>query len=262
MSDDPSAADLPTIRRVVEDLCDMWERDQERPEVLSFSGTLDAKRAIGIHTLAHHGTRLARAMLVLESNGMSSEAVPTVRLIFECGITAAWLLLTPGSGDAFIKDGALQRRRAQEGMIRIGHITDDAESYAESVGVLDAYAKNGPQPAFQMEQRCKALSTGDSLYVTYRALSNLSHAGMGMADVYARADTASPIGLSFYPPGDYEPRAATYGIGAALLLLAINADEQARAKPRRTTQIARAAKRLGVGTLILRADGSGVGAVG
>lgn len=89
----------------------------------------------------------------------------------------------------------------------------------------------------------------------FRILSAESHAGLAIADFYSLADDSSTIGLSFNPDAASNVRPATIGVAACMLLLALNAEELARARPHRTTQIAKAAKRLGVSTRIVRVDG-------
>lgn len=244
--------DLAETRKVIETLCDLW--DGIALGKTDYRGELDSARAIGIRTHAHHTVRAARAVLQLDSTTTGIEIVPLVRLIMECAVTAAWLLLTPGSGEALIRDGAKQRLKALRTLMIFGEEPGPATTQAEAV-LAQLENPSTPQ-SFAFEQRCKRLEGGDRLYLTYRAFSAESHSGMGIADFYSVATNISPIGLAFNPEAASSVRAPTIGIAACMLLLAINADELARAKPTITTQIEKAAKRLGVGTKITAADGT------
>lgn len=246
-----SAPSLNTVRKVIDDLCDLWDRSADA--TASFREGVDERRAVGIHTHAHHAVRLARALRALDIAGFNHEMTPLVRQIFEDGITAAWLLLTPGSGDILIKDGAKQRAKAQRMMLDLGHIDVDSPGWKQSAEVLKNLAS--VPSSYQMPTRCSALQDGDNLYLTYRALSMETHSGLGVADLYSLEAEQSPIGVAFDPDPDFPARTSFLGTAACLLLLGINADEQARARPRRTTQIAKAAKRMGVSTRILDAEG-------
>lgn len=244
--------DVPSIRRVMETLCDLW--DNAAPGTVDYRGELDAARAVAIRTHTHHAVRASRAALQLDLTTSGIELVPLVRLIMECAVTAAWLLLTPGSGHALIRDGATQRLRALNTLTKLGEDAGPSTAQAEA-SLTQLEDAEGPR-SFAFEQRCLRLDGGDRLYLTYRVFSAESHSGMGIADFYSVATKASPIGVAFNPDAVSSVRAATIGIAGCMLLLAINADELARAKPTHTSQIAKAAKRLGVGVRIVAADGT------
>jgi hypothetical protein len=234
----------------MENLCDLW--DTAPPGTVAYRGELDSARAVGIRTHTHHAVRASRAVLQLDLTTAGIELVPLVRLIMECAVTAAWLLLTPGSGHALIRDGASQRLKALNTLTTLGENSGPAKEQAEEA-LEQLEDASGPR-SFAFEQRCLRLDGGDRLYLTYRVFSAESHSGMGIADFYSVATKSSPIGIAFNPEAASSVRAPTIGIAARMLLLALNADELARAKPTHTTQIEKAAKRLGVGTRIVASD--------
>lgn len=237
------------VRQVVSDLCRLWDSAADEP--LEFRAELDAARSIAIHTHAHHAVRLARGILTLDEADAGAELVPLARFVLECGVTAAWLLVTDGSGQTLIRDGADQRRKALEELGRLGRpINPGYDQALATLANLESASK-----AYQVKERCSSLNNGDELYVLFRVFSAESHAGIGVADLYSVADNNSPIGLAFNETPTFDTRVSTLGIVACMLLLAINADELARAKPRRTTQIKNLAKRMGVGVRIMRKDG-------
>jgi len=244
--------DTATVLREMSALCDLW--DNAKPGTVEYRNELDAARALGVRTHAHHAVRTARAILQLAPTMTGIEIIPLTRLLMECAVTAAWLLLTPGSGQTLIRDGARERLKALAELTKLGEKPGPAKEQAEAV-LANLEDAEGPR-AFVFKQRCERLRDGDRLYVTYRALSAESHSGIGIADFYTVAVEHSPIGVAFNGFAQSSVRPATIGFAGCMLLLAINADELARARPTHTTQIATAAKRLGVGARIVAADGT------
>lgn len=243
------APDIGEVREVMTSLCDTWDAGAHDRGV-HYRGELGASRAVAIRTHAHHAVRTARAVLHLDPTTGGIEIIPLVRLIYECAITSAWLLVTDGAGESLIRDGARQRRTALESAAMPK--SDDAGGLEQARRVL---AELEGASSFAFEQRCLSLQNGPHLYLMYRILSAESHAGLAIADFYSVSNDQAAIGVSFDPGAASSIRPATLGVAACMLLLAVNADELARAKPHRTTQIAKAAKRLGVGTRIVRKDG-------
>lgn len=241
------------LRKLIADLCDLWDRDADEA-LAEYRSDVEPDRIVSIRTLVHHAVRTARALLVVDSATSGIEVVPLARLVFECAVTAAWLLVTPGSGRALIHEGARQRKAALDLLSKMGH--DRGPAYPQAERTLAELENVGGSISFQMSERCRGLHDGNNLYAVYRAMSAQSHAGLGVVDFYVVDEPSSQVGLAFAPYATSEIRRSELGIAACFLLLAVNADEIARAKPRRTTQIRKAAKRLGVGVRIVRADGS------
>ena len=240
------------VRSIITSLCELWEKDDGAGG--DFRGQLDPARAVAIHTHAHHAVKMARALLVLDDATTGAETVPIVRLILECGVTAAYLLLRDGSGSSMIRKGSDQRRLALRDIAGLGmDVEDSLREAAAKIAELD---RAGVSTGWIFQQHCESLHEGKQLYALYRLLTSESHAGMRIADLYVVNDDQSPVGVAFVADLPYEAKVASLGIAASMLFLAINADEIARAKPRRTTQLGKIAGRLGVSTRILRADGS------
>jgi hypothetical protein len=239
------------VRGIIVSLCELWEKDGGAGG--DFRGELDPARAVAIHTHAHHAVRMARALLILDDATVGAETVPIVRLILECGVTAAWLLLTEGSGNSMIRRGSQDRRLALQSIAGLGR--NVGESLEEAAAKVEELDKAGASKSWAFEQRCQALHGGAELYVLYRVLSSESHAGMHVADLYVANDDRSAIGVGFVADLPYETRISSLGVAACLLFVAINADELARSKPHKTTQLRKIAKRLGVGSRIVGKDG-------
>lgn len=248
------------VRSIIADLITLWE--QTMGSEVIYREQLDADRAIAITTQAHHAVRMARAVLLIDGVSDGIEMVPSVRLVMECGVTAAWLLLTPGSENALLREGAKNRKKAIEHLIRVDDEEEEETDASVRPGleqarkILDELdGADGPK-SFEFEQRCVRLAGGGGIYVLYRALSAQAHAGMGIMDFYIEEDPNSPIGISMTPHADNDLRVSHLAIAAAMLFLALNADELARAKPRHMTQLRKVAKKLGVPSRIVGRDGT------
>lgn len=240
------------IRNLIESLCRMW--DASTRSDYEGRAELDEERAVAIHTTAHHATRMARALLLVDEQLDGIEGVPLARSVLESAITAVWLLLTPDSGHLIVREGAKARKVALEDLIAQGE--EAGPGYEQAVVTLDYYQEQGLSGASHLLQRSRAFQGGDQLYSIYRAFSGRSHPGVGIMDFYVVENPASDIGMSFNPDAVDDAREATLGVTAHCLLLALYADELARRKPHRTTQLEKAAKKLGMTLELVRADGT------
>lgn len=225
-----------------------------------FRRDLDLRRAVAIHAHAHHAVQLARVLVQMDRAGAEVAIVPTVRAIYEMGIVSAWLLVTPGSGDSLVRDGVRKRKIAQEDILKLSDndhglgATAD-QGLKQSLLVL-AELEAAP---ISFDRQCRALVNGDTLYVTYRALSAETHAGLGIADAYFVEKADSPVGVAFNPMAALDPRESYLGIAASMLFLAVNVDATARHTARHSKRLRKIARRLRVATEIRRADGTTIG---
>jgi len=250
----PDESSTPSVEdslAAIDALCDLW--DQQIPGTTRYRDGIDSPRAVGIMTHSHHAVRIARAIRRLATDFLGIEIVPLVRLLMECAVTAAWLLLTPGSGDSMILDGARQRKKALSAIALHGGETEPAHSQAMSV-LQKLEAASGPKN-FAFEQRCLSLADGQRLYTTYRVLSLESHGGIGVSDFYIATSKKSPIGFFYNPNAQSSRREATLGLAACMLHLAMNADESARSEPSMRSKLNEWASILGIDATIVGVAG-------
>lgn len=240
-------------RSLIESLCEMWDKAIES----DFVGReeLDESRVVAIHTTAHHATRMARAILLVDEQLDGIESVPIARSILECAITAGWLLLTPESGHLLIQEGARARKAAIEELIEQGD-DDPGPGYQQALDALSAYKEQGLEGGSHVKARSQTFTGGAQLYSIYRAFSGRSHTGLGVMDFYVHESPEVTLGMSFDPHATDDAKEATLGVAAICLVLAMYADELARRKPHRTTQLERAAKKLGMTMAFTRPDGT------
>lgn len=240
------------VRSLIESLCRLWDERSRSP----FEGRpdLDESRIVAIHTTAHHATRMARANLLLDAQLDGIESVPIARSIVESAITVGWLLLTPDSGHLLIKEGARSRKTAIEDLIAQGD--EPGPGYQQAVATLSEYEERGLTGGSHVKSRSDAFAGGAQLYSIYRALSGRSHAGLGIMDFYVAEDPGSKMGIAFVPGSVDDAKESTLGVSAICLVLAMYADDLARQRPQRTTQLRRAAKKLGMKMEFVRPDGT------
>lgn len=241
------------FRASIAHLCELWEADLG--EDVDFREGLDEHTAVAIHTLAHHAAKLGRGLLVLDGEAAGLVLMPTVRLIFECGITCAWLLVTPDAGRTLIRDGAKMRKTAIEELVQQGGEAGPGLEQAERAFVYLQSELEGI-PVANMQARCRALLDGDHFNTLYRAISTECHAGLGITDAYVVEDERSPIGMSFEPNPLDDSRQTGLAVAAGFLFLAINAAVQARRTPYMLAKLEHVARALGVSLRIARADGT------
>ncbi len=241
------------IRALIESLCDLWDSTVRAD--FEARAELDHPRTVAIHTTAHHATRMARAILLVDEGTSGIEIVPLARSILESAITAGWLLLTPDSGDLLVREGARTRKAALEDLIERGD-NESTPGYEQAIRTLDEYETRGLTGGSHVQARSKSFRGGAQLYSIYRAFSGRSHAGLGVMDFYVADHPASDIGMAFNPDAIDDSKNATLAVSAISLVLAMYADELARRRPHRTTQLTRAAKKLGMKLEFTRPDGT------
>lgn len=240
-------------RQQIQYVCDLWDRHQDSSA--TFRDGIEIDSAIAIHTLAHHAVQLGRALLSIDDAAPGVVVLPTVRLIFECGVTCSWLLLTPRAGTTLLRDGAKARKIALDELVNQG--VEGGPGLAQAERTLERLGVDlGNTAAASMQYRCLALHDGPRLYSIYRILSGFSHAGMTLVDEWISEDERSPIGLSFDPDPSFDTRSNWLAIASVMLFQAVNADAQARRHPHQTAQRRKAARRIGTTTAIRRADGT------
>lgn len=240
------------VRDLITSLSDMWDAAIQG----EYTGRddIDEARVVAIHTTTHHAVKMSRALLKVDSPDAGIESVIIARTILECAITSIWLLLTPDSGHLLIRDGAQSRKAALKELIAQGE--DGSPGYEQAMDIGEFYDEKGLRGGANIQDRCRSFRGGDHLYVVYRAFSARSHPGLGISDFYVEEDPNSEIGMVFIPDATDDARDATIGVAATALILALQADELARRKPHRTTQIKKAALRLGINIEFVRPDGS------
>jgi|GEM_PF-5543205 len=85
-------------------------------------------------------------------------------------------------------------------------------------------AKHESAPAGKFEQRCNQIVGGRDLYVHYRILSQVSHAGLALLDPYlleVDKDSENPVGYAFLKKANYTAAEVSLGYQISMLCLTL-----------------------------------------
>jgi hypothetical protein len=181
---------------------DAWRRGE--PTVFPALDTTPL-RGMSIYAHVDHSVRLTRAVLALFDRGLYFESIPLIRMILESAVTAAWLAVTPGSGDSSLREATRLRRALFMEISKASADPLDSElkSIEADLAQLEEFKS---AEAAKFENRCLSLEGGRWLYVVYRDLSSYSHAGALLLDHYLQEDPG-PLGFAYVQDQD-EGRAA------------------------------------------------------
>lgn len=190
-----------------------------------------------IHGLASHAFSLAAAIRVLDEAGEHAQAVPLVRQLVECAVTAMWVEeFGRRAAVTIMREDArnrLETFRRYEG----DGIADDGSIEVWSAALVTLSELSGRESE-KFHQRCDELQDMSRAYNVYRALSALSHAGGAVVDLYSsRVETsdAAPLGMTISATARPWPHGDVLGIALSQLLYAGMAwDRMVKGRPRRT----------------------------
>ncbi|MGZ0712298.1 DUF6988 family protein (plasmid) [Coraliomargarita sp. W4R53] len=178
----------------------------------------DVARMESVVGLARHVHETARAIRLLVDSDHANAAVPLVRLVYECALTATWLVQSENHDGvkAFMHEYTRQQTNLQSVLKRsiVEIFSEGADDVAETN--MDAHLGSADN-ARRFDLICEDLAPGGTdAYLYYKALSSYSHAGVRVVDLYFSA----PAPGDQVPPPRREPRSA---LGEDLLLFLSNA---------------------------------------
>lgn len=179
----PEDAPSPEVSRAaIKDLAAIWPK--------SFLVTVTAKDdafllATSIWVFAEHAVRTAEAILLLDDQRMFMQCGPLARLVYECGMTASWMVRTPRSGQSVFAAA----KKAHDLLIK-----DLAAMAGVPVPEYDPDAMIGlenadPLPKFWA--RAKTLDGGRWIHPYYRMLSAVSHGEGSLVEEYLEETDAN-----------------------------------------------------------------------
>ena len=210
----------PELRQLADDLIAAWDdggHPTEMSQPRARSGkpitTADVARMESVVGLARHVHETARAIRLLIDSDHANAAVPLVRLVYECALTAIWLVQSENHDGvrAFMHEYTRQQSNLQA-VVEI--FREGADEVADTN--VDAHLGSADN-ARRFDLICEDLAPGGTdAYIYYKALSSFSHAGVRVVDLYFSA----PVPGQRVPPPRREPASA---LGEELLLFLSNA---------------------------------------
>ncbi|GAA2749460.1 hypothetical protein GCM10009869_05300 [Amnibacterium kyonggiense] len=170
--------DAPTAdasRAAIEDLMSIWP---DRPLVTVTAKEDAYLRSTAIWVFAEHAVRTAKAVLVLDEQKMYMQCAPLARLVYECGMTAAWMGQTPYSGHSLFKAAKKQHDLLIGDLARMANVPVPKDDEDAMTGLGDAEQL----PKFWA--RAKVLDGGKWIHPYYRLLSAASHGDGSLVEEY------------------------------------------------------------------------------
>ena len=215
---------VPTVAQSIEglrELIGIWEDGEEFVAVPIIKKS--PLTGVAIRVLADHAVALTNSIVLLVEHDMFIQAAPLIRLTMECGITSAWYSVDLNSGKAANHEGARQRRLILESMFQDAGIGDE-QLVNEAIENVRALAKYESAAARKFEQRCNKIVGGKDLYIHYRILSQVSHAGLALLDPYLHEvdiTSENPIGYAFLKKVNYTSAQVSLGYQVSMLCLTL-----------------------------------------
>lgn len=147
-----------------------------------------------VHALTQHTMRLGSVAIDLYERDLKLEAAPTIRMAYECALTACWLADSREGVAAIFNEHARQRtnlaasfRESFSEVFREGADTISGVGVERLETIANAQAKN-------FKDLCYSLGRPDA-YALYRALSTSCHATPDIADAYIDERPEAPTGI-------------------------------------------------------------------
>lgn len=241
--------DVDEIKEFIRNHIDLWDR--ERGRTLQMKAEFAKGTGPMIWALANHSVVTARALLLLINNGPLVAAMPQIRLMMDLALTAAWLSVHPNAAGALYYEHLRQRKAAIDEVL-LGKRPGLSEKDRDAIlAEMDEFVGDRHPTGQYAEKRFKAMEGGADVYISYRIASTFSHASAELADTYLTSvpeSVDSPLGIALSPDEDVDTfqREAWIGTAAAMLVLALTAENAIDSKGRFKTQLVKSAKRLGV----------------
>jgi hypothetical protein len=181
--------------QAIDELVAAW--DAERPPSRVSAGQ---NLAFGPVMFAHvaHLHRLAAGVLTLHRADKMLVAMPLVRQSLECAMRAVWLEMYRDNLPALVHDGERQRRNALDEAARTGQIREDDAALQRSRDWCDRHEDvRGATSGSVFGQLCSEIALGTGIYAHYRLVSNFTHPGSMLTDMYIDIERAEAGGQNF-----------------------------------------------------------------
>ncbi|MHC2186911.1 hypothetical protein ACVLV4_002578 [Rathayibacter agropyri] len=247
----PTSPSTPSVdyRATLAELVAIWDAQADTPTVqirLLHSGHVP----VAVRGLVAHAVDCGRATLTLYNAKQPAPAVPVIRTLMEDAITAHWLLINPEGWKGLMLDGAKNRKTVMGGILNRDPSGDTAaDLLAKASAQMDEYSAHGS--GWPFEQRARAVTGSDEMYLLYRLASNLSHAGAGVVDLYTGEQPDAALQVAFIPYASHGSAAGWLKVATALLLRALLAWDYVVVGRPLESQLTPVAERLGVSSTIV-----------
>lgn len=174
------------VADVIARLQELWDARADRStEFAKRDRRPNLAQFVGIHGLAAHTYRVGGHALAMFDDGLELEAMPLVRVGYECGVTAQWLANAADGANAWVNEGERVRRATgltlRQTASELMRATGD-EFLARTTVPADTSSE---AQARSFQQMCNDLTPGGpELYAYHRLMSRYCHASVHVVDEY------------------------------------------------------------------------------
>ncbi|MDQ1548055.1 MAG: hypothetical protein QOH69_2959 [Actinomycetota bacterium] len=238
--------------RYIQKLIDVWNLYIDKS--WKVAGSDHPAHLPSIYACASQTVLYSQAVLKLYEVGLPLAALPMIRASLECAVTAAWLSVAKDETPALLIDGAKQRKKLLDG-IRDNSDVDVEPAMKETLRLIEQLDGSENQAGAELKTRSDQIVGGAALYVAYRAASSYCHPGNGITEMYVsqrETTPGQPNRFALRAEPDFEGDLSWLATQAHMLLIAQIAADSILLKPMHKTQLANAAKKLGVSDTIER----------
>lgn len=251
MTQQPALPPYADLRQWADDLIVSWDGLVQRgvntaPDKL--------RRFLVTFGLSAHVYRLAPGALMVLDADLAVEAVPIVRVMYECAITAQWCYLVDGAAEAFFNRQAGERSRFLDNLPHLGIPTVMPDEVARAKASIDASAKFDTDATATFKAICMDLEPGGlSAYTHYQLMCSVTHASDRLLDFYL-ADTDQPPGVGLRQPPERMSREGWLALVIGSMLWAGQAVEYADQDHVRALDLQRVASAIGLDPRLRASD--------
>jgi hypothetical protein len=235
-------------RRVLQELIDLWDSELKERTV-EVRGDFEHEIVpLAVYSSVAHAVECGKGVLTLYRASLPVPAVPLIRTLIEDSVTAAWLIVAPGAWQAYASAGADERGKT---IRRVMKERPEDVRLAERNGEMTNLTEHlGTPKKWRFDQRAAQLEGADDVYTYYRIASALSHAGFGIADLYAKTDPRdkNEAILLNYPA--HAAASSWIAVAAGAVLQALIAWDHARPGRPHEIRLTAIADRIGVSSTI------------
>ncbi|TCL87845.1 hypothetical protein EDF31_102554 [Curtobacterium sp. PhB142] len=207
----PSSAGPTDHRAVIRRLIAIWDAEADRKTV-AVRTDIDLQVTVLVRGLTAHAVECAQGVLALYAASHPVAAVPIIRSLMEDSVTAGWVLVVPNGWKDLLSNGSKARAQALRGAMEAKASGADDDWEVRRKEYEDQVKDLGPaSPSFTIfEQRLNAIEGTQGMYLVYRYLSGLTHAGAETVDLYTAGNPNAGLPVSYR-------RHAAHGMAALLL---------------------------------------------
>jgi hypothetical protein len=205
---------------LMSELLRIWDLETQSGVVLIRADDFHKAIPVIVRGLAAHAVDCARAIVLLYEKGVEAAAIPIIRALVEDVITMEWMLKSPDSWKVVRNKSAKQQLGSLEDYL--SRMPSDVFLDARREDLRASLEERQLPVGWTVEGRAKVDASGATpSYELYRIASDLTHAGMGVVEMYTEVDPYSPLGVRFLSKAELPDARAWFSVATSMLSRAI-----------------------------------------